>query len=220
VRPPRLLASGDSAVLVVFGDEIDPALNRRVHALAAHLRAAALPGLGEAVPGYAALLVHYDPARLDEAQVQARLAQALDALAAEPAGAAPERRFEIPVRYGGAAGPDLEFVARHAGLTPDEVVRLHAGRDYLVYMMGFTPGFAYLGEVDARIAVPRLETPRVRVPAGSVGLAGRQTGLYPSESPGGWRLIGRTDAALFDLGREPPSLLAPGDRVRFVPVAD
>lgn len=220
MRPPRLLASGDSAVLVVFGDEIDPALNRRVHALAAYLRAAALPGLGEAVPGYATLLVHYDPARLDETQVRARLAQALDVLAAEPAAAAPPRWFEIPVRYGGEAGPDLDFVAQHAGLTPDEVVGVHAGRDYLVYMMGFTPGFAYLGELDARIAVPRLETPRVRVPAGSVGLAGRQTGLYPIDSPGGWRLIGRTDAALFDLGREPPSLLAPGDRVRFVPVAD
>lgn len=220
MRPPRLLASGDSAVLVVFGDEIDPALNRRVHALAAYLRAAALPGLGEAVPGYATLLVHYDPARLDETQVRARLAQALDVLAAGPAAAAPPRWFEIPVRYGGEAGRDLDFVAQHAGLTPDEVVGVHASRDYLVYMMGFTPGFAYLGELDARIAVPRLEIPRVRVPAGSVGLAGRQTGLYPIDSPGGWRLIGRTDAALFDLGREPPSLLAPGDRVRFVPVAD
>lgn len=215
MTPPRLLASGDAALLAVLGEEINPAVNRRVHALAARLRDAALPGLGEAVPAYATLLIHYDPAQLDEAQARACLKPLLDDLE-QPEAVAP-RRFTIPVRYGGADGPDLEFVAQRAGLTPEDVVRLHTGRDYRVYMMGFTPGFAYLGELDERLAVPRLETPRVRVPAGSVGLAGRQTGLYPLDSPGGWRLIGRTDLVLFDLERDPPFRLAPGDSVRFAP---
>jgi inhibitor of KinA len=124
--------------------------------------------------------------------------------------------IEVPVRYGGEHGPDLEFVASHHQLSLKEVVRLHTGREYTVYMMGFTPGFAYMGKLDEKIATPRLETPRIRVAAGSVGIAGAQTGIYPIDSPGGWRLIGWTSLPLFDLKADPPYLFSPGDRVQFV----
>ena len=127
---------------------------------------------------------------------------------------------EIPALYGGEYGPDLEFVADHSGLSQEEVVRVHAGMDYLVYGMGFTPGFAYLGGMSERIATPRLQTPRTLIPAGSVGIAERQTGVYPIASPGGWRLIGRTPVQLFDAGRDPPVLAGPGDYVRFVPLTE
>ncbi len=212
----RLQPCGDSALLITLAETIDPAINARVHALAARLRAAQAPGLGEAVPAYGALLVHYDATRLDYPAVEAVVSSAAEAL--ETQAAAPARQVVIPVVYGGAAGPDLGFVARHTGLTPAAVVQLHTSREYRVYLMGFTPGFPYLGELDERLVVPRLETPRLRVPAGSVGLAGRQTGIYPLESPGGWRLIGRTDLPLFDPAAPEPFRLAPGDLVRFVAV--
>lgn len=212
---PRLRPCGDAAVLVEWGETLDPAVNAQVHALAGRLAAVRWPGLGEAVPGYCTLLVHYDPAQQDYPALAAQIQAWLTEPAAPEAAAA--RLVEIPVTYGGAAGPDLEAVARHTGLTPAEVIARHAGRVYRVYMMGFTPGFAYLGELDEQLAVPRLETPRLRVPAGSVGLAGRQTGIYPLESPGGWRLIGRTALTLFDPAAAAPFLLAPGDRVRFQP---
>jgi KipI family sensor histidine kinase inhibitor len=134
-------------------------------------------------------------------------------------GEKPARRVEIPVQYGGDHGPDLQAVAQAHGLTPEDVIRIHSQRDYLVYMMGFTPGFPYLGEMDPQLATPRLSTPRSRVPAGSVGIAGEQTGIYPVDSPGGWRIIGWTAQRLFDPDRQPPFLLAPGDVVRFVPAA-
>lgn len=209
----RLTPSGDSALLLQLGEDIDPALNRRVHTLAAQLRAAALPGLREIVPGYCALLIHYDSAEIDYAEVRERVAETV-AREANVAAALP-RRVEIPVVYD---GPDLDFVAAHHHLSVREVIGIHAAPEYRVYMMGFTPGFAYLGEVDARIATPRLETPRLRVPAGSVGIAARQTGIYPLESPGGWRLLGHTPLKMFDLQREAPFLLAPGDLVRFVSI--
>ncbi|MGQ0603765.1 MAG: 5-oxoprolinase subunit PxpB [Anaerolineales bacterium] len=210
-----LVPSGDSALLVQLGAVIDPALNRRVHALAERLRGAseACIGLREIVPGYSTLLVHYDPAETQFAGVRDFVA----AIARENAETVDDaaRRVEIPVQYD---GPDLEFVAEHNHLSIDEVIAIHTASAYRVYMMGFTPGFAYLGEVDARIATPRLETPRVRVSAGSVGIAARQTGIYPIESPGGWRILGHTPLKMFDLNRESPFLLAPGDGVKFVRV--
>lgn len=206
--------AGDSALLITLGTQIDLALNRRVHALARRLSAHALAGVIECVPAYAAVLVQYDPLRLDYAEVLA-WAQAQAALPLDAAQLTP-RRVEIPVHYGGADGPDLLDVAEAHHLTPEEVVRIHTSADYPVYMLGFTPGFPYLGGMDAAIATPRLETPRARVAAGSVGIAGGQTGIYPLESPGGWRIIGRTPLALFDPLRDPPTLLAPGDWVRFV----
>jgi KipI family sensor histidine kinase inhibitor len=209
--------SGDAALLVTFGEAIELATNRQAHALAHLLQDEPLPGLGEAVPGYTTLLVHYDPLELDYARlldwVRPRAARALQS--GETLLPAP-RRVEVPVFYGGSFGPDLEFVAEHNGLHPEDVVRRHTARDYPVYLVGFTPGFPYLGGLDESIAAPRLSSPRQQVPAGSVGIAGQQTGIYSVESPGGWRLIGWTPLKLFDPARQPPSLLAPGDVVRFV----
>lgn len=219
---PSLRPAGDSALLVSFdtSGRIDLEINRQAHTLAAALEATALadplPGIGEAVPGYATLLVHYDPLVLEYADVESRVRACLvnDAVSLrEP------RRVEIPVVYGGAEGPDLDFVAQHSGLSVEEVVRIHTSRDYPVFLMGFTPGFPYLGGMDPAIAAPRLPTPRSRVPAGSVGIAGEQTGVYPLESPGGWRIIGRTPLRLFDANQAEPFLLAPGDLVRFVAAA-
>ena len=214
---PTFAPCGDAALLVTLGDRIDLALNRRVHALARRLSDDGLPGLVAAVPGYTTLLVHYDPLLLDYdralewAQAQVRRVQA-----ASDDDLPPPRRVEVPTRYGGEYGPDLDFVAAHCGLTPAEVVRRHTARDYPVYLIGFAPGFPYLGGLDESIAAPRLPSPRLKVPAGSVGIAGAQTGIYSVDSPGGWRLIGWTPLKLFDPTRQPASLLVPGDLVRFV----
>ena len=209
---PRYKPVGDSALAVEFGDEIDPAINRQVHALAYLLNHDPLTGFREAVPTYCALLVHYDPLLADYDAVLTWVADQVARI--ETASPAPPRRVEIPTVYN---GPDLDFVARHNHLSVDDVIRIHSAAEYVVYMMGFTPGFAYLGSLEAAIATPRLETPRTLVRAGSVGIAGRQTGIYPIDSPGGWRIIGQTRLSLFDLTRDPPFLLAPGDVVRFVP---
>lgn len=216
-QPPRIAPAGESALLVTFGDSISPVLNRRVRALSAALLVEPLPGVIESLPGFASLLVVFDPLLVSYSGVEAYIRLRLEAAAELPLS--PPRRIDVPVHYGGAYGPDLDFVAETNHLTTDEVIHLHSRRDYPVYMMGFTPGFPYLGEMDARIAAPRLATPRSRVPAGSVGIAGQQTGIYPLESPGGWRIIGWTPLRLFDLQREPPFLLAPGDLVRFIPAA-
>lgn len=210
---PRLTPLTDSALLLELGDSIDPILNRRAHALAAALLSSGLPGLGTPVPGYASLLVPYDPAKIDFSTLSDWLYANIDTIEALPQVQA--RVVEIPVQYGGANGPDLDFVAAHNGLTPDEVIAIHCASLYPVYFMGFAPGFPYLGGLDARIATPRLPSPRTRVPAGSVGIAGAETGIYPLETPGGWRIIGRTGLLLFDPQREPPFLLAPGDWIQF-----
>jgi KipI family sensor histidine kinase inhibitor len=211
---PRLIALGDSALLIQFGDEIDPGVNQRVHELDALLNLDKPAGVVETVPAYATLLVHYDPLLLTYAEtsdwVNAELDKVRSAASRKP------RRIEIPVRYGGVSGPDLDFVASYHKLSVQEVLRIHTSHIYVVYMMGFTPGFAYMGKLDDPIATPRLETPRTKVPAGSVGIAGAQTGIYPIDSPGGWRIIGRTEVRLFDLAADPVFLFAPGDRVQFV----
>jgi KipI family sensor histidine kinase inhibitor len=213
---PRLLPAGECALVVEYGDTIDADINARVRALAAVLDREAPAGMVETVPTYRSLMIHYDPAVLPADAVE-RLVRDADARVPTCALPAP-RVIEVPTVYGGEDGPDLDEVAARAGLRADEVVALHAGTDYLVYMMGFMPGFPYLGGMSPRIAVPRLGTPRTVVPAGSVGIAGGQTGIYPTESPGGWRLIGRTHVTLFDVARTPPALIAAGDLVRFVPV--
>jgi inhibitor of KinA len=205
---------GDSAILAVFGDAIDLAVNRRVHALDRLFAAEPFEGLIETVPTYTSLLMYYDALRVDYTQALAEMRRRVGKL--QDTGEQPARLVEIPTRYGGEYGPDLDFVAAHNRLTTDEVIKIHTGRDYPVYMMGFTPGFPYLGGMDERIAAPRLQTPRTRVKAGSVGIAGSQTGVYSIDSPGGWQLIGWTDAVLFDPASEQPFLLAPGDIVRFV----
>lgn len=213
---PRLLAAGDASILIEWADEIDDGVNDRVHSFAQFLRAQAHAEIRDLVPAYASLLVCFNPQRISLAQMREYL---LRLLSVAPASSLfTPRLIEIPTRYGGAFGPDLSFIAEQSGLSEQAVIELHASVTYRVYMIGFTPGFAYLGSVPAQIATPRLATPRARVPAGSVGIAGRQTGIYPSETPGGWRLIGRTEMRLFDPHAEPPARLQPGDRVRFVPV--
>ncbi|RLC64376.1 MAG: allophanate hydrolase [Chloroflexi bacterium] len=214
---PRFLLAGDAALVVEFGDEISPEVNHRVHVLAHALEQNPFPGLGEAVPTYRSLLVHYDPLCLSFEEAKTFVLDVLGKCEEIPL---PEPRLvEIPTVYGGEFGPDTEFVAEHNGLSVEEVVRLHSGATYTVYMLGFTPGFTYLGGLPEALATPRLPTPRKLVPAGSVGIAGSQTGMYAITTPGGWRLIGRTPATLFDPARIPPTLLRPGDRVRFVPIS-
>jgi KipI family sensor histidine kinase inhibitor len=211
---PRILPAGEAAFTVEFGDRLDESLNRQVHALDAALSASPFPGLGETVPTYRSLLVMYDPGAAREAAIHTALDSALSGL---QASALPDGRLvEIPVHYGGEAGPDLEDVAAHCGLTPSEVVRLHAEPTYRVAMLGFAPGYAYLFGLPPRLATPRLATPRLRVEPGSVGIAGAQTGLYAIATPGGWRIIGRTPMPLFDPNRDEPFALRAGDRVRFV----
>ena len=210
---------GDGALLVTFGDQIDVALNSRAHDLAAaveRLRSTDTR-FGRAVPAYASVLVPFDPVAVDPDEAGRVVARLLTELDGEPAAPAAGVLVEIPVRYGGDNGPDLADVAALNDLRESEVIELHAGTEYRVFFLGFAPGFAYLGPVSAQIAAPRLAAPRERIPAGSVGIAGRGTAVYPFELPGGWRIIGRTDVAMWDLRRDSPALLRPGDRVRFVP---
>ncbi len=202
---------GDSAINIEFGDQIDPDINRRVHDFADLIQREPLNGIIECVPTYCALLVHYDPLVLSYQE----LIQWLDAQSkiTNSQLLITNRLIEIPTSYD---GEDLDFVAQHNHLSVEDVIHIHSETEYRVYMMGFTPGFAYMGKLDSRIVIPRLDSPRKLVKAGSVGIAGEQTGIYPIDSPGGWRLIGRTDVKLFDLDRDPPFLFAPNDRVRFV----
>lgn len=213
---PRFLPAGDQAFLVELGSAVSPEANRRVRNLMLAIEKRGLPGVTDLVPAYCSLLVYYDPLKVSFQELQAAIAEAdqhLDQAALEK-----PRVVHIPVLYGGEHGPDLDFVAKHTGLSPEEVVRLHSGTNYLVYMMGFSPGFPYLGGLSEKLVTPRLTTPRVKIPAGSVGIAEKQTGIYPVDSPGGWRIIGRTPLRLFDPHREPPTLMNAGDYIRFVPL--
>jgi KipI family sensor histidine kinase inhibitor len=216
LQVPRLLLSGDSAIVVEFGDGIDVRINTRVRLLHHALGAAAHAGIVETVPTYRSLMVHYDPMVLPREALEDVILTTAERLPEDIRE--PVRTVEIPVTYGGEAGPDLADVAAAAGVDEQAVVDLHAGGDYVVFMLGFMPGFPYLGGLPPRLATPRLATPRTLVPAGSVGIAGGQAGIYPTESPGGWRLIGRTPIRLFDPLRSPPTLLEAGDHVRFVPI--
>ncbi|HEY6362867.1 MAG TPA: 5-oxoprolinase subunit PxpB, partial [Vicinamibacterales bacterium] len=210
----RIREAGDSALLLELEGVIDADVNTRVIAIATVVREASIAGVRAVVPTYRSVAVFFDPLVTDAPLV----AQVLrDARHGESA-AVPSRTVEVPVAYGGEHGPDLEQVAARAEISVQDVIERHASTSYRVYMLGFLPGFAYMGTVDESIAAPRRATPRVRVPAGSVGIAGRQTGVYPRESPGGWQLIGRTPVEVFDPARVPASLFAPGNEVRFVPL--
>jgi len=218
VTYPRILPAGDAALAIEFGDEIDPALNSRVHALDRALSAAPPPGLVETVPTYRSLLVYFDPLITDVPT----MGRALLDLAGRGtgAGAAAGRAFRIPVRYGGEMGPDLDSVAERLKLSPEAVIRLHAGCDYPVYMIGFSPGLAYLGGLPPALHLPRRDNPLAAVPRGAVLMAGQQTLFYPVEMPTGFHVLGRTPVRCFDISRPDPFLLRPGDRVRFEPIDD
>lgn len=222
----QLFPLGDAAVVVQFGDTISEATHLAIQALSAHLAGLPFVGLRECVPAFTTLTVYYDPWLVSEhgryppyERACELLRQQLLAVPASAAGAAPET-VTIPVCYGGASGPDLAAVAHHTGLAPTEVIARHAAPDYLVYMLGFAPGFPYLGGLDARLATPRRAEPRPLVPAGTVGIAGVQTGIYSLPTPGGWQLIGRTPLRLFDPAADSPTLLRAGQRLRFVPVSE
>jgi len=210
---PVFRPMGDRSLLVELGDTISPDVNRRVQQLMLRLQQARLPGVRELAPGYRSLLVVFDPLTIAPAELEERIT----AVAGRPgsAGLPQAKLLSVPVFYGGDYGPDLEWVAGHLGISADEVIRLHTETMYRVYMIGFTPGYPYMGELPAALAVPRRSTPRTRVPKGSVGIAQRQTGIYSAESPGGWQIIGWTPIELFDPTRQLPSLLEMGDRVKF-----
>jgi KipI family sensor histidine kinase inhibitor len=215
VSAPTIHQLGQSALLVSFGEEISERTNVLVHSLAATLREKSISGIVDLVPAFSSLLIRFDPTLLDEVILRSGI---VDAIAAIGEATVPEARTHlVPICYGGDYGPDLDALAGERGLTVREVVDLHCEPEYGVYFLGFMPGFAYMGTVPAEIAAPRLPSPRVRVPAGSVGIASSQTGIYPFSSPGGWRLIGRTNLPLWDPYRNPPAFFAAGDKVRFVP---
>jgi len=211
----RLRDAGDAGLLLQLGSTIDPAINARALAVAAAFRQRAFAGVRDVVPTYHSVAVHFDPATADRDALASALEEMATTAPAYDGGAL----IEVPVTYGGEHGPDLDAVAGYAGLSPRAVIDRHAGREYRVFMLGFMPGFPYMGLVDAAIAAPRRATPRVRVPEGSVGIAGAQTGIYPCTSPGGWQIVGHTPMCLFDVVRPQPATFAAGDRVRFVEAA-
>ena len=214
---PRTLTAGDSGLVVEFGAEIDPVVNRSVYGFTAAFEEAAVKGVTELVPTYRSVLIHFDPLLLPPQELQTEVESVLAQLGDATAGTVHSALlYRIPVAYGGEDGPDLERVAEHAGMNADRLIEIHSGGVYQVYMLGFLPGFPYLGGMDQSIACLRLETPRVKVPAGSVGIAESQTGVYPADSPGGWNLIGKTPVPLFDPSKDPPSAIEPGSFVQFV----
>lgn len=211
----RFLLAGDTALIVEFGDRVDRALSDGVLALSARVRACAIPGVVETVPTYRSLLVHYDPRVTDSARIQTEIRKLL----AEGGGeGAPARLWRIPACYAPHHAPDLQDVAERAGISVEEVVRIHSSTRFHVYMVGFVPGFPYMGDLPPPLTLPRRTDPRVRVPAGSIAIAVGQTAIYPVESPGGWHLIGATPIRVFDPSAPSPALFSPGDQVRFDPV--
>jgi KipI family sensor histidine kinase inhibitor len=212
----RIVEAGDSVLVLELEERIDVATNGRAVAAAAAVEAARIPGVRDVVPTFRSVGVHFDPLRADRARLVDRVQRA----ATEPLAPAAVRSsaIRIPVRYGGEGGPDLAAVAEFGGIDEAEVIARHAAPTYRVFMLGFLPGFAYLASVDPVIAAPRRAEPRVRVAAGSVGIAGIQTGIYPMESPGGWQLIGQTPVRPYDPARQPPFLFRAGDLVQFYPM--
>jgi inhibitor of KinA len=212
-QPMKIVAASDSSLLVEFGDTVSPQMHARVLALFRALLADRDPRIRNLHPAYASLLIDFDALQLSHEQLTVHIDKLIDSESGiEPA---PSRNVEIPVCYDAEFGPDLGDVAAHNDISVEEVVHLHTSAAYLVYFLGFSPGFAYMGGLPEKLRTPRLDTPRIRVAAGSVGIAGEQTGVYPMDSPGGWRLIGRTPERMFDPCANPPTRLQAGDTVRF-----
>lgn len=231
IRGVEMLPLGEAAIVVEFGRCIHPDIQRKVKAFADYLEGHPFPGMIEYAPAFSSVTVFYDPLIVGEIPVEKveeslpRSYQIVAALLRELLSNLDvtvkqnPRVVEIPVCYGGEFGPDLDFVAEHNQLSAEEVIEIHTGGQYLVYMIGFAPGFPYLGGMPERIAAPRRQSPRLAIPAGSVGIAGMQTGVYPIETPGGWQLIGRTPLELFRPKDDPPSLLRAGDIIRFCQIS-
>lgn len=214
---PTISPVGDCAISIDFGQVIDPKINRHIRQTIERIQALQLDGIIELVPTYCALLVQYDAMLYSYAD----MCHIIEPIFSESITDNDNEKvtvIEIPTVYGGEFGPDLGFVASHNNLSEEEVIAIHSGTDYLVYMLGFIPGFTYLGGMDPSIATPRLSSPRTLIPAGSVGIAGEQTGTYPSDSPGGWQIIGRTPVTMYDMSKEQAALLSAGDYVRYVPI--
>ena len=213
---PNIYQAGDQAVIVVFEETISPEINLQVHSLKTTIENYGFEEIIELVPGYASLLVGYDANLVSSEEIRAKilgiLSNGIDLKISS------DRVIEIPVLYGGKHGPDLDEIADKANIQTDDLIQMHSAEEYLVYMIAFTPGFPYLGGLNKKLEAKRLATARTKVPAGSVGIAGLQTGIYPIESSGGWRLIGRTPLRLFDPYIDSPFLLAPGDYVKFKPI--
>jgi KipI family sensor histidine kinase inhibitor len=212
----KILTAGDSSILIQFGNSIDPEINGKIAATVQLMREQHIEGVVDIIPAFCSLLINYDPRVISYDRMRTRMEQILSMEIAS--GTRKKKVYEIPVCYGGSFGPDLATIAEHAGLSPQEVIDIHASTDYLIYMLGFLPGFTYLGGLDERIHTPRLANPRIRIPAGSVGIGGSQTGIYPMDSPGGWQLMGMTPVKTYDPEREVPILVEAGDYIRFVPV--
>lgn len=214
---PTISPVGDRAISIDFGQVIDPTINRHIRQTIERIKELQLDGIIELVPTYCALLVEYDAMLYSYSEIcniiEPTLEEGMTNTTNELVTV-----VEVPTVYGGKFGPDLSFVASHNHLSEDEVISIHSGTDYLVYMLGFIPGFTYLGGMDPRIATPRLSSPRTLIPAGSVGIAGEQTGTYPSDSPGGWQIIGRTPVTMYDMSKAQAALLKAGDYVRYVPI--
>ncbi|HEY0873273.1 MAG TPA: 5-oxoprolinase subunit PxpB [Vicinamibacterales bacterium] len=209
----RITPAGDAALVLELPPRVDVATSARIVAITAALRARCGSVIRDAVVGYHTLTVYFDPLGVDARWLESQMVEIASEI--PPGADAPGATIEVPVCYGGIYGPDLAAVARQAGCTEEEVIALHTRVDYRVFVVGFVPGFAYMGPVDERLALPRRSNPRTRVPAGSVGIAAGQTGIYPMETPGGWHLIGRTPVRPFDPARLEPVLFRPGDRVTF-----
>lgn len=216
---PTISPVGDRAISIDFGQVIDPTINRHIRQTIERIKELQLDGIIELVPTYCALLVEYDAMLYSYSEICNIIEPTLEEGMTDRTNEL-VTVVEVPTVYGGEFGPDLSFVASHNHLSEDEVISIHSGTDYLVYMLGFIPGFTYLGGMAPRIATPRLSSPRTLIPAGSVGIAGEQTGTYPSDSPGGWQIIGRTPVTMYDMSKAQAALLNAGDYVRYVPIGE
>jgi len=215
----RFLTQGETGLVVELGNKIDPKVNTRVHELSQLIQTKYSHLIETVIPTYCSLLVFFDPLQIARNELIQKIKDIVATMPEEQSEATGSKTVVVPTLYGGEAGPDIEIVAKHNNLDIEEVIHIHSSVAYRIYMLGFTPGFPYLGGMSEKIAAPRLKTPRTRIPAGSVGIAGTQTGVYPIESPGGWQLIGRTPLKVFNPSAQQPFLYAAGDFLQFEPIS-